>query len=85
VIGHLEPLCALIRVGGEYGEPYSWVATIRYVSPTDVEIVGAQRAPKPSEWKAACLVMKDAGIFRVTFVRKRSNNSRSHQIHQISL
>ncbi len=67
--GHLEPLAAVVRVGGAYGAPYTWAATVRYLSPSEVEIVGAVRAPTPSEWRALRGLCREAGIARVQFMR----------------
>lgn len=59
VIGHLEPLSAVLRIGGAYGEPYTYAVPIRYLSPTLVEVLGAVRAPKPSEWRAVQHVLRE--------------------------
>lgn len=67
--GHLEPLTALIRVGGAYGHPYTWAATVRYVSPEEVELMGATRAPTPRESDAVKDVLRAAGI-RVLIVKR---------------
>lgn len=77
--GHLEPLTALIRIGGAYGQPYTWAATVRYLSPSSVEIVGAMRAPTPHEWRAMRHILKLAGVASVLFVRHKDNTLRTHR------
>lgn len=79
--GHLEPLAAVLRIGGAYGEPYTWAATVRYLSPSVVEIIGAIRAPSPSEWRAAVRVLRASGITRFSFDRRRATGvqTRRHQ------
>ena len=66
-VGHLEPLSAVLRIGGAYGEPYTYAVPIRYLSPTTVEVLGAVRAPTPSEWRAVQEVLRAAGVthFRI--------------------
>lgn len=69
--GHLEPIASVLRIGGDYGEPYTWAATVRYLSPDEVEIVGAQRAPTPSEWRAMRTVLRKSGVRWVIFLRHK--------------
>ena len=76
--GHLEPLTAIMRIGGAYGEPYTWAATVRYLSPTSVEIVGAMRAPTPHEWRVMRAVLKATGIISVLFVRHKGDTAHTH-------
>lgn len=68
--GHLEPLSAVLRIGGVYGEPYTWAAAVRYRSPTEVEILGASRCPTGSEWKAAIRVLRTSGVRLMRFSRR---------------
>ena len=79
VHGHLEPLTALLRIGGAYGEPYTWAATVRYLSPSSVEIVGAMRAPTPSEWRAMRVILKASGVASVLFVRHKGDALSTHR------
>jgi hypothetical protein len=67
--GHIEPLSGILRIGGEYGQPYTWVATLRYISPTEVEVMGATVAPTPSERRAIRDVLKSAGINKAFYYR----------------
>lgn len=78
VPGHIEPLAAVLRVPGAYGEPYTWAATLRYDSPTSVEILGVTRAPTPSEWRAAVRTMRAYGIHKFRFTRRHSNSAVEH-------
>jgi len=76
--GHLEPLAAIIRIGGAHGEPYTWSATLRYLNPTEVEILGAVRAPTPSEWRTVKRICKAAGIRRGLIRRVRGGMLVAH-------
>lgn len=67
--GHIEPLAAVLRIGGEYGEPYTWAATLRYLSPTEVEICGVTVSPTPGERRAIREVLRANGIHRAKVVR----------------
>ncbi len=78
--GHLEPLTAVIRVGGAYGDPFTWAAAVRYLDPSKVEIVGALRAPSPSEWRKACLILAEAGVRTLLFQRKRNGKTEPHTV-----
>jgi hypothetical protein len=77
---HLEPLSAVIRVGGAYGEPYTWCATVRYLAPDEVELVGAMRAPKPSEWRAMATVFRQTGVRIVWFERHHGDQIDRHRV-----
>lgn len=77
--GHLEPLTAVLRVGGAYGEPYTWSATVRYLSPSSVEILGAMRSPTPSEWRAMRAILKADGVTTVLFVRHKDDTICEHR------
>lgn len=74
--GHLEPISALIRIGGAYGEPYTWAASLRFVSPTEVEVLGATRAPTPQERRAIREVLHANGIERAFYVRREGERVR---------
>lgn len=74
--GHLEPLSAVLRIGGEYGEPYTWAATIRFVTPTEVEVLGANRAPTPDERRSIRQVLRAAGIEKAFYQRRTANGIR---------
>lgn len=81
--GGIEPLSGSIRVGAEYhkhGDPFTWAAGLRYLSPTEVEIVAALRAPKPSEWRMLWDTLHAAGITRVNFNRQRDGKKERHEI-----
>lgn len=73
--GHIELLAGVLRVGqefGQHGDPYEWSAAVRWLSPTEVELMGlSSRPPKPSEWRAIGQICKRAGIETVRFCRRR--------------
>ncbi len=67
--GHIEPIAQILRIGGAYGERYSWAAFMRHLSPTEVELMGVDRAPTPTERRAARVVLKAAGVTKVHICR----------------
>lgn len=77
--GHIEPLSGVLRVGGAYGEPYTWAAPLRYLSPFEVEVMGAVRAPEPNEWREALEVLRADGVRVMTFVRCKSGTFVRHR------
>ena len=72
-------MSAMLRIGGAYGEPYTWAAGVRYINPFSVEIVGAMRAPTPSEWRAMRAVLKASGVTSVLFVRHKDDTICEHR------
>jgi len=76
--GHIEPLCGLLRVGGAYGEPWTWAAVLKYDGPASVVVSGVERPPTPSEWRAAVQIGKDAGITSFRFLRAEADGFREH-------
>lgn len=73
MIARIEPLTAVIRVwvdGGVYGDPYEWVATVRWLRPSQVEILGYTKKVTPSIWRAVikeCQQHKIEKILAVTY------------------
>ncbi len=78
--GHIEPLCGLLRIGGPYGSPYEWCVTVRYLSPSEVELLGALRAPTTGEWRKAVRVLREAGIVTFHFDRRKGGVARAHHV-----
>jgi hypothetical protein len=76
---HIEPLAGVIRVfdcGRSYGDPYRYAVTVRWLDRQTVELVGALRAPAPSEWRAIRDALVAAGVARVVMIRKGGANPR---------
>jgi hypothetical protein len=70
--GHIEYLCehaAILRVGGAYGEPWTWAAVLRFDSPTAVTLEAVERAPTAEERRQALEVGRAAGILTYRFIR----------------
>lgn len=80
VCGHLEPLSAVLRIGGAYGEPYTYAVPVRYVTPYEVEILGATRAPTPSEWQGVVDTLKSAGVKVFRFDRRDESSVIEHTV-----
>lgn len=69
--GHIEPVVGILRIGGAYGEAYSWAVLVRYLSPTEVRLEAITRAPTRAEWRAVRRVLKEAGIEKFSFTRRK--------------
>lgn len=74
----IESLVGVIRVWQDdkgYGDPYEWVATVRWRTRTEVEIMGYTKPVTPSIWKSVVRECQRKGITKilaVTYVdRKR--------------
>lgn len=83
MIADLQPLVSLIRIfpeGGQYGDPYTYCATIRHLDRETVEIIGALRAPTPSEWRAIRVALADAGVTKAMFMRIKDGIKSHHHI-----
>ena len=68
--GYLEHLSSVLRIGGAYGDAYTWCGAIRWLSSKKVEVLAVLRAPTRSEWRAAAEVLQAAGITEVVFARQ---------------
>lgn len=79
--GHIEPMSALIRIGGAYGEPWTWAGVLRYDSPTSITVEGVERAPTLAEWKAAVRVVDAAGITDYRLLRSDGAAFAEHRHH----
>ncbi len=67
--GHLEPLSAVLRIGGAYGEPFTWSGMLRYLGPSEVEFVGIARKAELGERREIPKVLRAAGIQYAWFKR----------------
>jgi hypothetical protein len=67
----IEPISGVIRVwvdGGVYGDPYEWVATVRWLSRDKIEILGYTTKVTPSIWKAVIKECQRLGIVSILAV-----------------
>ncbi len=62
--------------GKGYKDSYMWFAPCRFLDRKTVEIVGAQKAPKPSEWKAVLRAFREQGVETVEYRQFRDGESR---------
>ena len=79
----LQPLVSVLRVfpdDGKYGDPYGFCATVRHLDPKTVEIIGAMRAPKPSEWRAIRDCLRKAKADTAIFTRIKNGCESAHYI-----
>ncbi len=75
----IEPVAAVIRVvpdEGSYGDPFTFSATLRWVDHQTVELMGALRAPRPSEWRAIVLALRACGATAMVWSRLSGGNPR---------
>lgn len=64
----IEPISGVIRVwvdGCVYGDPYEWVATVRWLNRTTIEILGYTTKVTPSIWKAVIKECQRLGIEKI--------------------
>jgi hypothetical protein len=59
----------VVRVPGNYLEPFTWSASVRYLSPTHVEVLAAERMPTVSEMRDLRRTLRAAGIVKATVKR----------------
>ena len=79
----IEPLAGILRVfkhGGTYGDDYEWAAAIRYISPTEIEFVGATKPLLPSMWRDGCKQLKELGIKKIKFKRIKNGVETDHYV-----
>ena len=79
-MGHIEPISAVVRIGGTYGQPFTWAAALRYTDPQTVEIMAVTRSPTLSEWRALKKTLNDAGITTAFFTRIKNGKKISHRV-----
>ena len=68
----IEPISGVIRVwvdGSVYGDPYEWVATVRWITRNKVEILGYTARLTPSIWKAVIKECQKRNITDILAVR----------------
>lgn len=67
--GHIEPLSAILRIPGGYGEAYDWCCVVRYLSPFEVQLDATLIAPNLKQARNIKNLCKASGILRCTMVR----------------
>lgn len=83
MFARIEPLSAVIRVwvdGCVYGDPYEWVATVRWLKPNEVEILGYTKRVTPSIWKAIIRECQAVGITSIIATSYKSGERREKRI-----
>lgn len=80
----IEYLAGLIRVYVEphrgRPDPYEYVATLRWVNPFRVEIMGVTRAPNRHEILAMARALVAAGITSAFWIRKEGDVDREFEV-----
>lgn len=69
---HLEFLCshvAILRVGGCYGEPWTWAVTV-LLTTAPVTLLAAKQGPTFREWRTAERLLGLLGFRAVQFTRQ---------------
>lgn len=83
-VASIEPMVGVVRfwVSAEagYGDPYDWVATVRWVDPDTVEIVGITKPPTPDAWRAVKLALAEQGVRSIVFYRMRNGQKVKHEL-----
>jgi len=69
----------IVRIFDEglwYGDPYRIACPFKFVAPGEVELIGLNVKPKPSEWKAAVRVMRGYGLTAIMQRKSGANPGR---------
>jgi len=81
-VAYFEPICGVIRVRAPntcHGADASWCASVRFVSLTEVEILGATTAPTGEEWKAVLNALSRLGVDNVFYRRYKGGTAREYR------
>ncbi len=70
--------------GTELGDPYIWVAVIQIEGET-ATLTGAMEAPTPDIWRAIRRAMRDRGVKRVGYTRRRADNPEVAEEHIVNV
>lgn len=81
---NIEPLASVVRVWIDpargYGDPYDWVATVRWLSQTEVEILGYVKPITRPIFRAVAAECYRLGIRRILTIRYRNGTRREKWI-----
>ncbi len=83
---HIEHLCSLLRSFAptrEYGDPFEFVCTVRWITRTHVELCGAKTGPPPGHWQPIVEQLQSLGV--ETFMFKRNGRERTCNIKDSKL
>lgn len=79
----IEHLVSLLRIGAKtntYGDPYEFAVTVRWLSPSTVELLGFSRTGEgrflPSHFKAIREALVSAGAEEAVWTRKNTPTKR---------
>lgn len=81
--GHIEPLSAFLRLGGPYGTPCRFSMGVRYLSPTEVELVGGNGEMKPNDWRDIRDLFLPTGVEVVRFKRLNEDGTFSDSAYVV--
>ena len=80
-VGHIEPLSAIIRLGGAYGDPFEWSAVLRYDEPDQVEVMAVCGVKLTRRhWLQVERVLYASGVRRMWFWRTHHQKSRIYTL-----
>lgn len=81
MLAEMEILTSIIRVFKDdlrYGDPYEFSATVRWINPKQVEVLGTQRAPRPSEWRAMQECLHSYGAEELIIMKSTRDGVKEH-------
>ena len=73
---HVEHLISIIRIfddNMEYGDPYIWSATLKFIDIETVEIVGVDKPITISMYRVIKKALIDMGVVRAIFYRYKNS------------
>jgi hypothetical protein len=64
----------------QYGDPYEWCATVRWINPDTVEILGVIKPPSKQVWAAVLSELGQYGAKELVFYRIKNGVKREHRL-----
>ena len=71
----------MFEPGGTYGDPYTWVASCRFVDRRTVEILGVTKPLTKSDWRAVLAMFASQGVDSVFYLRQKNGVVRRYERH----
>lgn len=87
-VAELEPLTSqlrIFRVGGHYGDQYTWTCTVRWVSPQEAELMAVVDFPDLTMRHAIADAMNVAGAKFVFFTRIKNGKKKFIRVEVANL
>jgi hypothetical protein len=81
---HIQHLSSVIRIWhsdeAEYGDPYDWAATIRWIDNETIELLGVDKKITKEMWIAMQDAFYNMGILEIVAIRHTGGKERERRI-----